>query len=1275
MKQTMLKNNFVNIKQHKTNNVITKWLSILFIVMLIGTTLFITQNTGNVHAASYDETYYVSMYGDDTTGDGSQSNPWASLAKTADVINYLGQDGNYLVIVMTDLDLKNAARYYDNNVTITSLDSTPCKVTRKEGVSQLPEFVGGVTRYYNPAMVEIEGVGTSGNPAISLTLSTIIFDDAYLHEEHPSGSIFKYRNAADSSRCVQSAIVASHSPYATIILGSGAELRNFGGMSAVNAWYGATLIMESGSLIRDINANANTRAVSTSTTDWNANGEAAVSIDTELAKGSFYMYTGAQITGIANAHGVKLFGSYACFIDGEIDHLIGNKGMDTDPAGGGRGFKCAVFFRGGTTLDLDTGLSGSAIIGPNANIHDNLIKCGAIGVNRSPAVSVKIYGKINYNTGGAGGTGNLQGTNGAGLYIVNGGIIYLEDGCEIIGNTINGLTGYGGAASVQQSGSRLIMNGGTVSGNTAKTSNTPGIVISKGDASFEMNGGVINNGNYGLRLYESGSDGTVGKLVLNAGTVSGVVVDSAVPYGYPVQRHLFIDEDNVIIGTGYARVAGRNVSPIQAGFTIGNPNQALYVSMRSALPTGWSMPSTDSNVIAFWMKKANTVNPVGPAVFSVPAPTSGSGGVNYNVGLKYFVAVLETNAAGGAGGTTVAFYPTKIDGGQIIVSIPLGAYSDGALMALVQPSNAYGELEFAVPTLLTYVVGAPDYTIPYTCEYDISLLLGELITDGHSESNTLANLIIHPDHRTDLDPSTFSITLSDIFELDGSVIWDSTNWELSVPLKLKSGWDSSTADPVTIFGFDCTLDAVDFVNGDVLSLTGELEITGGGSMPPNYYLITGNYAQTMLEIPAGSLKIVKTITGNGADAGAEFHFTVTFSDGGIYDGVTSGAPGAVTLKGGENRVIAGIPHDVTYNVIEIEANQDGYITTPTGASGKITSAVQSEANFINTKNIPVDVTEYTVTYHGNGYTSGSVPVDGNSPYESGSQVTVMGQGNLAKTGYTFLGWSLTPTTNTPTYTQSSTFYITDDTILYAIWAANSYTVTYAPGTHGTFNTTSHSGLHYGDPTPPPPTTTGETGWTFTGWIPTPTTTVTNNVTYVAQWTQTTTPTATPTPTVPASPTPSTSANPTPSAPVTPTPSTTTTPTPTPVTSATPPPTLPESTSKWAIVNLLLSIVGVVLAVLVTVFMLIKRKQQYEQKTGQGTVEKRQFNRHSLLWLVVAVVLSVLGVVVFLVTEDLSLPFGWVTDKWTILNAAILIVEVITIYLCLKTAKVDTQKNK
>jgi uncharacterized repeat protein (TIGR02543 family) len=78
---------------------------------------------------------------------------------------------------------------------------------------------------------------------------------------------------------------------------------------------------------------------------------------------------------------------------------------------------------------------------------------------------------------------------------------------------------------------------------------------------------------------------------------------------------------------------------------------------------------------------------------------------------------------------------------------------------------------------------------------------------------------------------------------------------------------------------------------------------------------------------------------------------------------------------------------------------------------------------------------YTVTYNGNTNTSGTIPVDGSSPYAASSTVTVLGNsGTLAKTGYTFAGWNTAANGSGTSYSQGGTFTINANTILYAQWA-------------------------------------------------------------------------------------------------------------------------------------------------------------------------------------------------------------------------------------------------
>ena len=86
---------------------------------------------------------------------------------------------------------------------------------------------------------------------------------------------------------------------------------------------------------------------------------------------------------------------------------------------------------------------------------------------------------------------------------------------------------------------------------------------------------------------------------------------------------------------------------------------------------------------------------------------------------------------------------------------------------------------------------------------------------------------------------------------------------------------------------------------------------------------------------------------------------------------------------------------------------------------------------------------FTVTYQANGSTNGTVPTDTNSPYIANTTVTVLtNSGTLVKTGNTFDGWNSQTNGSGIPYATGTTFQITSNTILYAKWNVNNYTVTY-----------------------------------------------------------------------------------------------------------------------------------------------------------------------------------------------------------------------------------------
>jgi len=127
------------------------------------------------------------------------------------------------------------------------------------------------------------------------------------------------------------------------------------------------------------------------------------------------------------------------------------------------------------------------------------------------------------------------------------------------------------------------------------------------------------------------------------------------------------------------------------------------------------------------------------------------------------------------------------------------------------------------------------------------------------------------------------------------------------------------------------------------------------------------------------------------------------------------------------------------------SNDSGATWTPTGNSSLNTLGWQAAASDSSGTKLVAGIYggdiytgappgPVTLTYDGNGSTSGSAPVDPNSPYAYGSSVSVLGNtGSLVKTGYTFSGWNTAADGTGTTYIENDTFTINADTILYAKW--------------------------------------------------------------------------------------------------------------------------------------------------------------------------------------------------------------------------------------------------
>ena len=112
----------------------------------------------------------------------------------------------------------------------------------------------------------------------------------------------------------------------------------------------------------------------------------------------------------------------------------------------------------------------------------------------------------------------------------------------------------------------------------------------------------------------------------------------------------------------------------------------------------------------------------------------------------------------------------------------------------------------------------------------------------------------------------------------------------------------------------------------------------------------------------------------------------------------------------------------------------------------------------------------------------------------GSTLPTAGAPTPTRTGYTFKFWSR----------EGQNGDVTGQTVngwtnLYAVWEKNTYTVTYTDGVNGEAFADQAYTAKYEDATPAFEGTPARAGYKFLGWEPTVAETVTENVTYVAQW--------------------------------------------------------------------------------------------------------------------------------------------------------------------------------
>lgn len=114
---------------------------------------------------------------------------------------------------------------------------------------------------------------------------------------------------------------------------------------------------------------------------------------------------------------------------------------------------------------------------------------------------------------------------------------------------------------------------------------------------------------------------------------------------------------------------------------------------------------------------------------------------------------------------------------------------------------------------------------------------------------------------------------------------------------------------------------------------------------------------------------------------------------------------------------------------------------------------------------------------------------------------------------------------------------------------------------------------------------------------------------------------------------------------------------------------------WALINLICAILTVLFGLLLLISKRHKDEDDDEeddetkQQTTNDDEEKEQEKKRGLFTRVLAVLIAIVSVVFFLVTEDLSLPWTW-TDQWTIWMVVIGLVQIVVFFVGRKWKNVD-----
>ena len=556
---------------------------------------------------------------------------------------------------------------------------------------------------------------------------------------------------------------------------------------------------------------------------------------------------------------------------------------------------------------------------------------------------------------------------GGGILIGNGSTFTMNGG-EISGNTANG---GGGVAII---GSTMVMNGGTISDNSV----------------YSTQSGDVGQGSYGAGVYVADYAGTSGgdtlftptpaSFEMNGGSISD---NTALDYGGGIVTFPQKSQ-KITININNGEISGNQVTEGSGGAV------AAFFDVTELNVKGGTLSGNSAQYFGggVFLYQATNVTISGGTISENRASAGGGVCLFTDSAVTQTGGSIENNAANAGGGVCGGVYSgtytmtggvIKDNNNSLTEEARLSAQGDGVYVGTAFNLGNDAEISTNNDVYLAQGSSTPkegryiNVISPYTGASTAKPIQIHSEDKTIEEANIIGTQLVHYTAAANGETAAAKADADGIFVPswkmpEGLVIGQSketgkTDWMTYVSaVKIQYQW-VSTDNPT-----DVTPPANDCIRNGTAYTAKVQQDTNQGYVFDGWYTdeqCTLPYADgTVLDadttlygkwtVARGSLSVGKTVTGNAGDTSKAFNFTVTLGNteiNGVFGEMTF-VDGVATfvLKHGESKIATGLPSGITYSVTEAEANQDGYTTASSKASGSIVNNDTVTVAFTNTKN-------------------------------------------------------------------------------------------------------------------------------------------------------------------------------------------------------------------------------------------------------------------------------------------------------------------------------------